>query len=176
MGNDCYKLEGWTRVANGGDEKPIGRNHFPSVYIGIDRLFRRVFDKRQFQQGHIAGVLSENSKLSALEFRRSREGVPVPPIVVHVQIVRRSGWHYAVWFFALSHLSPTVILWSVLKPAWEIYFVNSYFFLKCTAVLREIYTIFMIIKTHSLMDTYIYFIESFIIIIIRYKRQYSEDI
>jgi len=51
-----------------GGSKPR-RNHFPSVYIAIALPFCRVVDKRPFQQGHIAGVLSGNSKLSALEFQ-----------------------------------------------------------------------------------------------------------
>jgi len=51
-----------------GGSKPR-RNHFPSVYIAIALPFCRVADKRPFQQGHITGVLSGNSKLSALEFQ-----------------------------------------------------------------------------------------------------------
>lgn len=62
-------------------------------------ILRRVSNKRQFQQGHIAGVLSGNSKLSALEFRWILWKAFQSLLLSHFHIVRRSGWHYGFWFF-----------------------------------------------------------------------------
>lgn len=84
---------------------------FQSAYVAIVFSFYRILNKWQFQRRHIAGVLLENSKLSALEFRlksgrRSRPsycrvfqlltGVTLYFFILHFCTFRRQ------WFFILK--------------------------------------------------------------------------